>query len=111
MRKAVAFICFITFFALQYGKLVSYWNCKITAAVLTAICDCEKKIIDIHSSDTAHSNNTSIIKHSTEETYVFHEVSYSPAQLLPVIINSNIPVYVAIIPQNDADAIFQPPRA
>jgi len=109
MRKAVALICFITFFALQYSKLVSYWNCKVTAAILTAICDCEKKIIDIHNSDTAHSGATSLIKNTTEENYVFHEVSTPPAQL-PVIINSNIPVYVAVIPQNHTDAIFQPPR-
>jgi hypothetical protein len=109
MRKTVAILCLASFFALQYGKLVSYWHCKINAVVAAAICDCEKRLVDIHKEGTPQANATATAKEKYEETYLFHEWQVTPTQL-PVVLNSNIPVYVALIPQDYTEAIFQPPR-
>ena len=109
MRKAIAIVCLVSFFALQYGKLVSYWHCKISAAVSATRCDCEKTVADIHTEGTHQDNSTVIASQKYEETYLFHELAVLPPQL-PVVNNNNIPVYVAVIPQNHTRSIFQPPR-
>jgi hypothetical protein len=110
MRKAVAIVCITSFFALQYGKLVSYWHCRINAAVAAAICDCEKNLADVHKEGTPLANATATAKEKYEEVYLFRELPGSYT-LLPVLLNSRIPMYAAVIPQGYTKAIFQPPRA
>ena len=45
MRKISSILLFGIFFLLQYGKIVSYWHCKIiSSSVTTTHCDCEDLI-------------------------------------------------------------------
>jgi hypothetical protein len=105
MRKLIAIICLTAFIALQYGKIVSYWHCRLAAA--TVHCDCEKKWLD--HTDKDHPTPVMIAKEKAEEVFLTHEVSlYQPA-----IITSNNkkqPLYCSLIPAGHTRSIFQPPR-
>lgn len=48
MQKIIAIIFLMIFSVTQYGKLIDYWNCKITNSSDTRAvqCDCEKILID-----------------------------------------------------------------
>ena len=109
MRKLVAIVCLTTFFALQYGKLVSFWNCKINAVITQAICDCEKLLIDVHKDDGQPNSPVAIAKEKTEERYF-------PADLLlncrPFIVNGTTSTskYLRAAPEGFYPPVFQPPR-
>ena len=51
MNKLIATFFLMSFAVVQYGKLVSYWNCKITKSSDPQVvkCDCEK-ILDTSTS-------------------------------------------------------------
>ena len=44
MQKTTSIIFLLLFSAMQYGKLISYWNCKITNSsdMISGHCECEK---------------------------------------------------------------------
>lgn len=45
MRKITSILLLGIFFLLQYGKIVSYWHCKIIASSVTDThCDCEDPV-------------------------------------------------------------------
>ena len=109
MRKAIAILCLAIFFTLQYGKLVNYWQCKISAVIAVVQCDCEKLMTDAHNAGVGHAEAT-IVNEKTEEIYLVHELKYdcSPA-------NANMthryPSYTSTLPEINSAPIFQPPRA
>ena len=55
MRKVPAMILLILFTTMQYGKLLSYWNCKVTNSSdpKAVQCDCEKILTDTGDEDDA----------------------------------------------------------
>src|SRR3954471_13578597 len=71
MRSLTAIICLTAFFALQYGKLVSYWHCRIASIYSATSCDCVQQLLDNHK-DSAHHSST-LLKEKTEEVVLFHE--------------------------------------
>jgi len=108
LRTLTAIICFTAFFALQYGKLVSYWHCRLVNISTTAPCDCVKQLLDTHQEDAKHSAAT--LKEKTEEIVLFYE----PAQqtrAVATICSAHTMTYIHIVPQTCTGSIFQPPKA
>jgi hypothetical protein len=106
VRSFTAIICLTAFFALQYGKLVSYWHCKFASIYTSTRCDCVQQLLDNHKDGTPHSPST--IKEKTEDTVLFHELVQSWQS--PVILITHEMTYLEIIPETSPAAIFQPPR-
>ncbi len=106
MRSLTAIICLTAFFALQYGKLVSYWHCKFTSIYTSTGCDCVQHLLDT-SKETAH-HATATLKEKTEEIVFFHEAIQSwQSPATPVIYEM---AYVDEIPETCKATVFQPPR-
>ena len=107
MRSLTAIICLTAFLALQYGKLVSYWHCKLASIYTSTNCDCVKQLLDQHKDGTHHA--TSTIKEKTEDIVFFHELVQSWQS--PVIPISYEMAYLQVIPETATATIFQPPRS
>jgi hypothetical protein len=106
VRSFTAIICLTAFFALQYGKLVSYWHCKFTSIYTSTGCDCVQHLLDT-SKETAH-HATATLKEKTEEIVLFHELIQSwQSPATPVIYEM---AYIDEISETDKAAVFQPPR-
>ncbi|WP_205512880.1 hypothetical protein [Longitalea arenae] len=106
MRSLTAIICLTAFLALQYGKLISYWNCRFASIYTSTRCDCVKPLLDLHK-DTAH-YPAGTLKEKTVEIILFHEGPSSwQAPAIPVIY---VMTYIDVIPESFTAAIFQPPR-
>lgn len=107
MRKLITIICLTAFVALQYGKVISYWHCRLAAATVT--CDCEKQLLDHHSGKD-HPTPVMIAKEKTQEAFLVHEaVSYKTTVVTTTIINRSI--NPSLIPADHTSGIFQPPRS
>jgi hypothetical protein len=106
VRSLTAIICLTAFFALQYGKLVSYWHCRIVSIYTSTTCDCVQQLLDNHK-DTTHHSST-ILQEKTEEVVLFHEqpASWQPAGTAVTYEMA----YIDVIPFAYAPTIFQPPR-
>ena len=106
MRSLTAIICLTAFFALQYGKLVSYWHCRIASVYTSTPCDCLQQLLDTHKDTTHHS--AAILKEKTEEVVLFHEqlTNWLPTETAI----SYETAYITVIPETHSPAIFQPPR-
>lgn len=106
MRSLTAIICLTAFFALQYGKLVNYWHCRIASIYTATACDCVKQLLDNHK-DTTHHSST-LLKEKTEEVVLFHEphTDWTPAPTAIIYETA----YINVIPETYSPAIFQPPR-
>ena len=109
MRKWIALFSLTVFLALQYGKLVSYWHCKVSAAITQAICDCEKLLIDIHKDDNNHATPVAIAKEKAEESYLFYEQAFHHPPIVEISIDK-LPTYNALLPDGFHPPVFQPPR-
>ena len=110
MRKLIAIVCLTTFFALQYGKLVSYWHCKVNAAIAQAICDCEKLLIDVHKDDGGNNSPVAIAKEKSEERYLSDELNFNYPPCFVHSVNHSTE-YITVIPEGFPASVFQPPRA
>ena len=106
MRSFTAIICLTAFFALQYGKLVSYWHCRIASIYTATTCDCVQQLLDNHK-DAAHHSST-LLKEKTEEVVLFHEqlTNWQPRETAVTYETA----YINVIPETHFPAIFQPPR-
>jgi len=106
VRSLTAIICLTAFLALQYGKLVSYWHCKLASIYTATSCDCVKQLLDLHKDGTHHTAST--IKEKTEDIVFFHELVQSWQS--PIISHTYEMAYLQVIPETVTAAIFQPPR-
>jgi membrane-bound acyltransferase YfiQ involved in biofilm formation len=107
MRKLIAVICLTAFVALQYGKVISYWHCRLAAVTVT--CDCEKTLLD-HHSEKDHPTPLMIAKEKAAEVFLVHEVAAFKPTLVPIT-TINRSVGQSLFPADPARTIFQPPRA
>jgi hypothetical protein len=107
VRSLTAIICLTAFFALQYGKLISYWHCKFASIYTSTRCDCVQPLLDLHKDTTHHATGT--LKEKTEEIVFFHELVQSWQS--PVIITTHEMAYSAVLPEINRAAVFQPPRS
>jgi len=107
MRRLTAILCFICFFAIQYGRIMSYWECRLKAASTAAKCECEK-IIKI-AADKGHISVTGPIKTITEEVYD-HAICHLPGHTAVARTTTSFPLTVSPLHEADANGIFQPPR-
>ena len=106
MRSLTAIICLTAFFAMQCGKLVSYWHCRIASIYTATACDCVQQLLDNHK-DTTHHPST-ILKEKTEEVVFFHEPVQSwHSTEIPVTYET---AYMEVIPETYSPTVFQPPR-
>ncbi|NII29839.1 hypothetical protein HB364_32475 [Pseudoflavitalea sp. X16] len=106
MRKLIAILCLITFVALQYGKVVSYWHCRLAAPVN---CGCDKKLVD--HTDKDHPTPVTIAKEKAEEVFLSHEALRSNPAVIIADLNSKQSLYQSLIPADHTASIFQPPKA
>jgi hypothetical protein len=109
MRKTIAILFVAVFFTMQYGRLVNYWHCKIVAVVKAARCDCEKVLVDAHTSGIDHST-TSAVTDKIEEVYWLRE-SEMGVNPIVAIQSDNFPSYTSHLPEITGSSPFQPPRA
>lgn len=106
LRALTAIICFTAFFALQYGKLISYWHCRLINISAAAPCDCVKQLLDTHKEDK-HSAAT--LKEKTEEIVLFYEPEQQTRRVV-VVSSACTMAYIDVIPQTCNGSVFQPPR-
>jgi len=107
LRTLTAIICLTAFFALQYGKLISYWHCRLINISAAAPCDCVKQLLDTHKEDAKHAATT--LKEKTEDIVLFYE----PVQQIhsgATVCSSYTTAYINVVPQTCTGSIFQPPR-
>jgi hypothetical protein len=109
MNKGIAAIFLITFLALQYGKLASYWQCRLSAKSAAAYCECEKYLLDTHQKDVPKNAATAIAKEKTEECYQW-EIAIKKISAQQPVNNTPSSLYCNLIPEDHSKKIFQPPR-
>jgi hypothetical protein len=109
MSKPIAIICMFCFLALQYGKLASYWQCRMSAESVAAYCECEKYLIDTTQKGVPENAATAIAKEKTEECYFWDLSAKKLAAQQPVTYTPSA-LYQGMIPEDHTKNIFQPPR-
>lgn len=108
MRKGITFFCLFSFLVLQYGKLVSYWQCRLLVSTTTEYCECEK-YLDDHTEKGALNNATpTISKEKSEENFLWHTGVKSAEQNPPN--NTPSSPYHSLIPEDHSKNIFHPPQ-
>lgn len=107
MRKFIAMICLITFVTLQYGKVISYWHCRIVAA--TAHCDCEQKMVS-HAEEDHPGAPLVIAKEKAEEVFVSTELNHHQTETI-ITDHTAQSLYQPMIPGDHTNPVFQPPQA
>jgi hypothetical protein len=106
VRSLTAIICLTAFFALQYGKLVSYWQCRFASLYTSTRCDCIQQLLD-KNTDTPQ-QATATLKEKTDEVTLFHEQTQSWQP--PATAVKHEMAYTEVVPDIHTSAIFQPPR-
>lgn len=108
MRRLTALLLLICFFAIQYGRIMSYWECRLMATTAAAKCDCEK-IMAQADDKKGHFAASFPTKGISEEVY--DHTYYSLPGLLALAPDSNnFPPVDSPIPDAGTKGIFQPPR-
>jgi hypothetical protein len=107
MRRVTALLLLICFFAIQYGRIMSYWECRLMAPTAAAKCDCEK-IMAQSDDKQGHFAASSPVKGISEEVYD-HAYCSLPGLLAIAPASNN---FLQATPLCDAstNGIFQPPR-
>ena len=107
MRRLTALLLLVCFSAIQYGRIMSYWECRLRATTAAAKCDCEK--IMAQADDSKGHFAASSVKGISEEVY---DHAYCSLPGLLAIASASKIYYTQTSPLADADAkgIFQPPR-
>jgi hypothetical protein len=108
MRRLSAILLLICFFAIQYGRIMSYWECRLRAATTAAKCDCEK-IMAQADDKKLHYAASFPVKGIFEEVYD-HAYCSLPAPLAIAPAGTSIPLTDTPLPDAAAYGIFQPPR-
>jgi hypothetical protein len=98
----------VAFFALQYGKLVSYWHCRINTITSVTPCDCEKKLLDHDPDGGSHTATAFTAKEKTEEIVLLFEAD--DTWQAPAICADHFPAYTDPVPNIYRAPVFQPPR-
>ena len=109
MSKPIAAICLFCFLALQYGKLASYYKCRLSAESNAAYCECEKYWMDTHQKDRPSNAATAIAKEKTEESYTW-EFSVNKITAEQPAPHTPSSLYRTLVPEDHTKNIFQPPR-
>ncbi|MBO9631801.1 MAG: hypothetical protein J7578_01695 [Chitinophagaceae bacterium] len=108
MRRLSALLVLICFFAIQYGRIMSYWECRLRATTTAAKCDCEK-IMAQADGKQLHYAASSSGKAVPEETYD-HAYYSLPGSLAIAPAKTSFPATATPLPDASAYGIFQPPR-
>lgn len=108
MRRLSALLLMTCFFAIQYGRIMSYWECRLRATTNAAKCDCEK-IMAQADDKKLHYAASFPIKGVSEEVYD-HAYCSLPGLLAIAPARISIPATTTPLPDARAYGIFQPPR-
>jgi hypothetical protein len=98
----------VAFVGLQYGKLVSYWHCRLVTITSVAPCDCTQKLLDHHSNGDTHTATFFTVKEKTEEIVLLFEHDVISPRHTPMLIHRA--VYKDLLPNIYTATVFQPPR-
>ncbi|MBC7828594.1 MAG: hypothetical protein H7122_12660 [Chitinophagaceae bacterium] len=111
MQKIMALIFLTIFSAIQHGKLISYWNCKITNTSDTRAvqCDCEKILTDTNGDQDSNLLSRTHVKDKTEEWLNIYKYPCSPKKCL-IPANSNVYVISSSPTAGFTRHVFQPPK-
>lgn len=107
MRRVTALLLLVCFFAIQYGRIMSYWECRLKATTAAAKCDCEK--IMAQADDKKGHFAASSVKGISEEVYD-HAYCSLPGLLAIAPANNIFPQVQSPLSHASAKGIFQPPR-
>jgi hypothetical protein len=107
LHTLTAILCFTAFFALQYGKLISYWHCRIVSISSAAPCDCVQQLLDTHKDDAKHA--TATLKEKTEDVVLFYE-PVQQTNTVDITCTAYPMAHTYAIPQTSTGSVFQPPR-
>ena len=110
MQKNAALIFLIILFATQYGKLVSYWECKITNSsdIRAVQCDCEKILNDTNEDDASLLNRVHF-KEKSEESFHFYACQVPQLDLVNRI--DGVIIKPADLSSGFKGYVFHPPQA
>jgi hypothetical protein len=108
MRRVTALLLLICFFAIQYGRIMSYWECRLMASTAAAKCDCEK-IMAQSDDKQGHFAASSPVKGISEEVYD-HAYYSLPGQLAIAPASNTISLQATPLCDASTNGIFQPPR-
>ncbi len=106
MRSITAIICLTAFFALQYGRLASYWQCRFASLYTSTRCDCVQQLLDKDADSSQHPSAT--LKEKTVDIMLFHDQAQQWQS--PTLSVTHEMAYTEITPAIHTAAIFQPPR-
>lgn len=111
MQKTTAILFLFLFSAIQYGKLISYWNCKITntSDARAVQCDCEKILTDTNGDEDSNLLTRVQINDKVEEWYNADPSVIIPAKNFKINLNTN-PVISSSPSTGYTGSIFQPPK-
>lgn len=110
MKKLISIFFLFSFFLFQYGKILDYMECRITAALASkADCGCDTKLAAVqNNNDAAAPLHQHQLKNYTEE---FFEDQLTTKFILPFSEELNYKIQPAgPLPAGYYNAIFQPPR-
>ena len=109
MRKITSILLLGIFFLLQYGKIVSYWHCKIVASTASnSHCDCEDVVNGKTKNNPPANDVHTIAKEKSLEVFTINSqqslqnISILTATVISSSYNSNC-LRGFVIP------VFQPP--
>ena len=107
MHKITALVFLALFAAMQYGKLISYLNCKVTST-RTVHCDCEKILTDSNG-NAATNLQANQVKDKMEDWYTWSTTLPNAAKVCPVFTHP-ISNHTSFRTNGFNKVIFQPPR-
>jgi len=111
LQKTTAILFLILFSAIQYGKLISYWNCKVTNTSDTRAvqCDCEKILTDTNGDKDSNLLARVQVNDKIEEWSNAYPSVIIQAENVNITVNTN-PVLSFSPSTGYTGSIFQPPR-
>lgn len=109
--KIPATVLLILFCTMQYGKLISYWNCKVTNSSdpVAVQCDCEKILTDTNGDDDS---NVMARVQKADKAWDFYHVNI-PVKISDFnfsFISAIRKALISLIPGDFHLSVFQPPR-
>ncbi|NML21044.1 hypothetical protein HHL16_09180 [Pseudoflavitalea sp. G-6-1-2] len=108
MRRLIALLCFVCFFAIQYGRIMSYWECRLMANSTAARCDCEKLIAK--QADAKGNFSVSVQQKIVSEDVYEHSYHLLPELSAAGSVLEQTQLLSAPLPEGNDSGILRPPR-
>jgi hypothetical protein len=110
MQKIYALVFMLLFSTMQYGKLVSYWKCKVTniGEIPALQCDCEKILSASNSNENPSLFAKINFKEKTDECLRFYSIRLIRSNCIERFKHTSKMTRIPTV--LFSGSIFQPPR-